>query len=397
MIEPMSTVQIEREPKSSLVNRSRPRLWQDLSSPRDVFSHFGPNWFAAVMGTGIVANGAMLIPIRGVVLRDFALAFWVAATAMLALFVLLTALHWIYHPQAAKGHALDPEAAQFYGAPPMAFLTVAAGSLLVGRYLIGLHAALPLDWVLWTIGTLTGLVSTFLVPYLMFTTHEIDIDRTLGSWIVPIVPPMVSAATGAPLIAHVPAGPERTAFLLALFAMFGISLFIALIIFALLWGRLVYRGVGPAQTVPTVWIGLGPLGQSITAANLIGAAAHKAIAAPYAQGLKMMELLYGIPVFGFAMLWLAIALAITVRTARRHLPFSFTFWSFTFPVGTCVTGTSELALHTGLVELKVVAVALFGLLLVGWFLAARGTFQGVWRGWIFLPPHRQPLARPAEV
>jgi hypothetical protein len=43
------------------------------------------------------------------------------------------------------------------------------------------------------------------------------------------------------------------------------------------------------------------------------------------------------PMWGFAMLWLALAAAVTIRTARQGLPFSLTWWSFTFPVGTELT------------------------------------------------------------
>ena len=39
---------------------------------------------------------------------------------------------------------------QFYGAPPMALLTVGAGALLLGPCLIGAHAAITIDAVLWT-------------------------------------------------------------------------------------------------------------------------------------------------------------------------------------------------------------------------------------------------------
>src|SRR5216683_2770972 len=31
-------------------------LFRDLERPADVFAHLGPNWFASVMGTGIVAT-----------------------------------------------------------------------------------------------------------------------------------------------------------------------------------------------------------------------------------------------------------------------------------------------------------------------------------------------------
>ena len=84
---------------------------------------------------------------------------------------------------------------------------------------------------------------------------------------------MVSAATGAALIAHLPAGQPRLTLLLACYAMFGISLLTSLITITLLWGRLAFHGPGPARLVPTLWIALGPLGQSVTAAGLLGVAA----------------------------------------------------------------------------------------------------------------------------
>ncbi|WP_216870459.1 hypothetical protein [Modestobacter excelsi] len=113
----------------------------------------------------------------------------------------------------------------------------------------------------------------------------------------------------------------------------------------LLWGRLARHKVG-AAAVPTLWIVLGPLGQSITAANNLGAQAHLAVPAPFNTAFQALGLVYGLPVWGFAMMWAALAIAITVRTARQHLPFSLTWWSFTFPVGTVVTGTSSLAAHS---------------------------------------------------
>jgi tellurite resistance protein TehA-like permease len=98
-----------------------------------------------------------------------------------------------------------------------------------------------------------------------------------------------------------------------------------------------------------------------------------------------MGVIYGVPVWGFAMLWLAIAAAITLKTARDHLPFSLTWWSFTFPVGTTVTGTSELAAHTGSIALAWIAVALFLLLIGAWLTAAANTLRGSLGGRLFLP------------
>jgi tellurite resistance protein TehA-like permease len=78
-------------------------------------------------------------------------------------------------------------------------------------------------------------------------------------------------------------------------------------------------------------------------------------------------LIYGLPVFGFAMLWLGLVVVITLRTARGlGLPFAPTWWSFTFPVGTCVTGASGLARATGSAALADLALILFVSLVLAW-------------------------------
>src|SRR6202008_2605182 len=143
-------------------------------------------------------------------------------------------------------------------------------------------AAVRIDEVLWGLGTIAGLASTVAIPYLAFTEYKLEHRDTYATWLMPVVPPMVSAATGAALIAHLPAGQPRLTLLLACYAMFGISLFISLVTIALLWERLAFHGPGPARLIPTLWIVLGPLGQSVTAAGLLGNASRLAISAPFA-------------------------------------------------------------------------------------------------------------------
>ena len=68
--------------------RRPPRLLGALERPGDVFRDLGPNWFASVMGTGIVANAAALLPVHVAGLRAVAVGVWLLAATML---VLLTA------------------------------------------------------------------------------------------------------------------------------------------------------------------------------------------------------------------------------------------------------------------------------------------------------------------
>jgi C4-dicarboxylate transporter/malic acid transport protein len=372
------------QPGSRAIARRR-GLLAALDRPSDVVRHLGPNWFASVMGTGIVANAAVLLPRQIPGMHAMGTVVWVLDVVLFVALTAGTAAHWVRYPANARRHASDPAMAPFYGAPPMAMMTVGAGALLVGKDLIGTDAAVVADVVLWTLGTLTGLAASAVVPYLMFTRHELTVESTYGYWLMPVVPPMVSAATGAALIAHVPAGQLRLDLLVACYAMFGLSLLASLITITLLWARLAYHGPGPARTVPTLWIVLGPLGQSITAANLLADVAPGVVPAPYGAALRAMGVIYGVPVWGFAMLWLAIAAAMTLKTARDRLPFSLTWWSFTFPIGTTVTGTSELAAHTGSIALAWIAIALFLLLIGAWLTAAANTLRGSLAGRLFLP------------
>jgi tellurite resistance protein TehA-like permease len=101
--------------------------------------------------------------------------------------------------------------------------------------------------------------------------------------------------------------------------------------------------------------------------------------------VRSTPMLYGVPTWGFAMMWLALAAAITVRTARRGLPFALTWWSFTFPVGTCVTGTIALAARSGADVLRIASVVLFALLVAAWLVVAARTVAGSASGRLFKP------------
>src|SRR5271156_399869 len=123
----------------------------------EVLRLVGPNWFASVMGTGIVATAAATLPVHVPGLRAFAEMVWVLAAALLVVLAGAVGGHWLRHPTVARSHARNPQMAHFYGAAPMALLTVGAGSLLIGKDLVGDRIAVDLDWVLWTAGTVGGL------------------------------------------------------------------------------------------------------------------------------------------------------------------------------------------------------------------------------------------------
>ncbi len=348
------------------------------------------------MGTGIVANAAVTLPRSFDGLRTAATVVWLGA----ALLLMLLAVRYL-RQRTLRVHAADPMVVQFFGAPPMALLTVGAGALLLGRWVIGLEAALAVDWVLWSLGTVLGLVTACAVPYRMVTRHRFAPDAAFGGWLMPVVPPMVSAATGALLVPYTPTGQLRLALLLGCYAMLGLGLVATLLVLAMIYSRLVHHDAPTGTVVPTVWIGLGALGQSVTALGALAVVAPSALPAPYARGTAVFALLGGIVVWGFAMLWLALAIGLTARTIRAGLSFAPTWWSFIFPVGACVTATGALAARTGSEPFIWTGVVLYVLLVIAWVVVAghslRHAAKHVRRRPVAEHERRRPVDRPGRL
>ncbi|ABZ75730.1 C4-dicarboxylate transporter/malic acid transport protein [Shewanella halifaxensis HAW-EB4] len=356
------------------------------NTPIELSTEIGPNWFASVMGTGIIANAAIGLPMFGGHLSGIGLIIWLLASLMLITMILLKTIQTIIKPHIIKRQFNDPVMSQFFGAPPMAMLTIAGGTLLYGQQVMAIDTAITIAWGLWIVGTLLGLVTAVIIPFRLFTHHQVRDDAAFGGWLMPVVPPMVSAAIGAMLIPHVESITLQQTLLYACYAMFGISLFSALIIITMIWSRLAHSGTSGGARVPTLWIVLGPLGQSITAAGALGSVALLVVDEPISTGMNTMAILYGVPAWGFAFFWSILASLLTLRALRRKMPFALTWWAFTFPVGTCVTGTTQLALHTGLPAFEWAAVLLFTGLIFAWIIAAIGTIKGLKGGKIMKNP-----------
>ncbi|MFE9422533.1 TDT family transporter [Kitasatospora sp. NPDC006697] len=341
------------------------------------FGQLGPNWYAAVMGTAITANAAVALPHRVPGQLDFARGVWALSAAVLVLLVAARLVHLTRHRAAAREQLLEnPATAVFYGCPPMALLAVGFGTLAVGAPVIGTGPAVAADLVLWTAGTLYAVAVAAGIPYLMVTRHRLSALRANPTWLLPVVAPMVSAALGPALLPHLPAG-LRPALFYACYGLFGASLLATLVVLPVVFAGLVHSKLPAVLLTPSLFLVLGPLGQSTTAVgNLSDAARATAPAlAPAAFGLAV---LYGVAMTGFALLWLLIAGAANLRALVRHrMPFGLTWWAFTFPVGTCVTGTAGLARHTGFAGFGWLAVGLYLLLLAAWAVAGVRTVSAL--------------------
>lgn len=338
------------------------------------------------MGTGIVGVAAHTLPVQVAGLGVLATASWLLAAALLVAVVGLNVAQILQHPHVAKAHLLDRRTAPATGTMAMAFLTVGTVTMLVGASPLGLGVARSIDVALYAVGTLLGLATTVGVPVLLITrrNHGGHPD-VAATWLLPVVPPMVSAAAGGILAQHLPFGPARSALVVWSLFLFGLSLIAALLMITALWARLLLHGAEPDAAAPSLWVVLGPLGQGATALSTIALASVGTLAAPYPEGLAVVALVGGTTLLGFAGLWAVLSAILTGQAARRHVPFHLGWWSFTFPVGTCVTGLSALASRVDLAPLRALAVLSFVALLTAWLVVFAQTVRHLRAGALVSP------------
>ncbi|MFJ8231065.1 C4-dicarboxylate ABC transporter [Streptomyces sp. NPDC094448] len=361
---------------------------EPVSVPLPSLRHFGPQWYAAVMGTASVAGAGTALGADGPhpVARPLLAAVWALAALLLVAVWAARAAHWRHHRDQARAHLLDPAVAPFYGCAAMAPLAVGMGALGPGRDIVGEGAAVPVAAALFALGCALALMAAAVVPYLLIVRHRTPPGSASPVWLLPLVAPMVAAAFAPLLAAELPPGDGRRTLLAASLGLAGASALATLVVLPAVVARLIHHGPLPLALTPSLFLVLGPLGQSATAAGYLADALP---GRPYAD---VTAVLYGVPVTGFALLWLAVAGALVLRAVRRGLPFTLGWWAFTFPVGTCVTGAAGLAHRTELGALSAVAVALYGLLVAAWAVAGVRTVRGLFSGSLLAGPPPAPGA-----
>ncbi|SDS82142.1 C4-dicarboxylate transporter/malic acid transport protein [Pseudomonas asplenii] len=360
-----------------------------LPHPLEVIRQFTPNWFAATMGTGVLALALAQLPIEVPGLHAVAEGLWLFNILLFGVFSMLYGARWVLFFDEARRIFGHSTVSMFFGTIPMGLATIINGFLLFGVPQWG-EEAVRIAQLLWWIDVAMSLACGVLIPYLMFTRQEHSIDQMTAVWLLPVVAAEVAAASGALLAPHLSDTALQFKVLITSYVLWAFSVPVAFSILAILLLRMALHKLPHESMAASSWLALGPIGTGALGMLLLGADSSAVFAANGLPGVGEIAgglgLVAGIILWGFGLWWMLMALLITLRYLRGGIPFNLGWWGFTFPLGVYSLATLKLgsSLHLGF--FNGFGLLLVGLLTVLWLIVGTRTLRGAYRGELFVSP-----------
>ncbi|NWF07628.1 MULTISPECIES: TDT family transporter [Pseudomonas] len=360
-----------------------------LTRPREVIRQFTPNWFAATMGTGVLALALAQLPFSLPGLHVIAEGLWLFTIGLFVLFSLLYAARWVMFFHEARRIFGHSTVSMFFGTIPMGLATILNGLLLFGLPRWG-SEVIPLAEALWWLDVAMALACGVLIPFMMFTRQEHSIDQMTAVWLLPVVAAEVAAASGGLLAPHLADAHAQLVMLVTSYVLWAFSLPVAFSILTILMLRMALHKLPPANMAASSWLALGPIGTGALGMLLLGGDAPAIFAANGLPGVGEMAnglgVVAGITLWGFGLWWMLIAVLITLRYLRAGIPFNLGWWGFTFPLGVYALATLKLANLLHLSFFSVFGSVLVLALTLMWLIVAKRTVQGAYKGELFVSP-----------
>ncbi|WP_434558191.1 TDT family transporter [Pseudomonas sp. Z4-20] len=367
-----------------------------LPRPLEVIRQFTPNWFAATMGTGVLALALAQLPGSNPGLHALAEGLWLFNILLFGLFTGLYAARWVLFFDEARRIFGHSTVSMFFGTIPMGLATIINGFLVFGVPRWG-EGVLPLIELLWWVDVAMSLACGVLIPFLMFTRQEHRIDQMTAVWLLPVVAAEVAAVSGGLLAPHLADAHSQLVMLVTSYVLWAFSLPVAFSILTILLLRMALHKLPHENMAASSWLALGPIGTGALGMLLLGGDAPIIFAANGLSGVgevaSGLGLVAGVTLWGFGFWWMLMALLITARYLREGIPFNLGWWGFTFPLGVFALTTLKLASLLGLVFFNVFGCALVAMLAVMWLIVGWRTLLGAWHGELFVSPCIAGLAK----
>lgn len=322
----------------------------DAAAPAgDRLSHFPVSFFAVVMGlAGLTIASFKLEAAAGLPHVGSPILFWLAAAiyaAIAAVYVLKAATR----PAALREEWAHPVRISFFPAMSIGLILLSIAALRVAPAL-----SLPL----WLVGTGLHLVFTVLVMTAWINHSRYQVVHLNPAWFIPVVGNILVPIAG---MSHAPADVS--------WFFFAIGLLFWLVLLTVVVNRLIFHNPLPARLMPTLFILIAP---------------------PAVGFLSWTNLVGGLDPFGRLLVFSAdffFLLLLPQIAGLARLPFTLSWWAYSFPLAALTIAQFTLAELTGAAFYRLTGYGLFALLAVLIAGLAARTLLGLVRGEFCVPEH----------
>ncbi|EZF31584.1 sulfite efflux pump [Trichophyton mentagrophytes] len=307
-------------------------------------SNFHPGWFSVNMGTGITAILLQNLPYQFPGLHYIAVILFILNVIIFFLFLTISITRYCLWPDKFKAMLAHPAHSMLLGTFPMGFATIINCIVFICVPVWGEWAS-RFAWGLWWIDAIVSVAICYFVPFMLMTKHTSSLETMTAAWLLPIVAPVVAAASGGVVADALQNDTHALITILVCYVMWGSAVPLAMVILVIYFQRLAIHKLVPRAAIVSALLPIGPLGQGGFGLMQLGVVAKRVFPrldflAPIAGDIfYVMGAFIAMIMWGFGLIWLWFALA---SFTRGKFYFNIGWWAFTFPLGVFTTATTQM-------------------------------------------------------
>ena len=281
---------------------------------------------------------------------------------------------------------------------PIAFMTLTSlTSLIVSNATWGGHAFTIVAYVMWWFVVAWNLCVLFWVFGTLISQHEASDRRLPMMVIIPAVSVSTIAVTGG-FVASMSFGiSARMAVpvIVVSFMMVGMGILLGLMLSTYLFHALLAQGWPDPGQSASLFIFVGPMGQSAAALQALGRAASMGAFGAYNKGtfltaeaavpLEAACMLIALMLTGLGFIWTVLSImGMVIRAVKKELSWSPGWNAIIFPMGTLVTATSLFSEEMDSPAFRVITAGLIIILVAVFLMNTVFTAKGIWKGQLLI-------------
>ncbi|KAF8804691.1 C4-dicarboxylate transporter/malic acid transport protein [Phlegmacium glaucopus] len=264
-------------------------------------------------------------------------------------FFIILGLKYICYPDRWSSMLRNPVDSLYAGCFPMGATTIIsiAVDVINRRLNYGGKSFLYFIWAIWWLDVFASFACCWVGVHAMITRQEHSLDAMTTMWLLPVVTLIVGSSSGGILCRALQVHSQLHALQTLAVSVFMVTvgLALALMILTVYLLRLIIHGLPRGTTILSVFLPLGPTGQSGYAILLIGENSKKLLPFPSQSDdflnatstgaiVEVMCICASFLLWSLATMWILYALLGVYSGLRQsRIAFRLSFWGLVFPNG----------------------------------------------------------------